>query len=296
MTDNPNDKPGLTQVLGITIEEAGQLQTVLERTIQALNKRGVQVLIDFDNMIQTMRLHLDQAQQTGQDVSSRLGQLQELVNTSALITSSLELNQVLEGVIDTVIKLTGAERAYLMLRQSDGELKVQAARNWDQQTIGQNDVTFSHGILQTAIDSGEPLVTTNAQEDARFAGLKSVFSHDLRSIIVVPLILQGNVVGVLYADNRIEQGVFSQDNIPLLTAFANQAAIAISNARLFEKVKSDLEESQAEVRRLKIEIDQARLQEKVTEITDSDYFQYLTAKAKDLRERSTRRGKEDSDS
>jgi GAF domain-containing protein len=189
--------------------------------------------------------------------------------------------------MDTVIKLTGAERAYLMLRHGKtGELKVQAARNWEHETLTQESATFSSGILHTAIENRVPLVTTNAQDDSRFQGMKSVFSLDLRSIIVVPLVLKDEVIGVLYADNRIEQGVFSKDDIPLLTAFANQASIAISNARLFEKVKDDLKKAQRQVASLKIDLDQHRIQEKVQEITETEYFQLLTQKAKILRTRS----------
>lgn len=267
-------------------EQASQLQTVLDRTIQVLNKRGVQIMIDFDEMIGTLRHNLESAQRSSNFVSDQLSQLQELVHTSRLLTSSLELNKVLEGVIDTVIKLTGAERAYLMLKQPNSdELKVQAARNWEHETLNQEEVTFSQGIIRTAIDAKLPIVTTNAQDDERFQGMRSVFSHDLRSVIIVPLTLKDEIVGVLYADNRIEQAVFSQDNVPLLTAFANQAAIAISNARLFEKVKGDLKEAKDQVRRLQIEIDQGRLREKVTEITESDFFDQLSLKAKELRER-----------
>jgi len=274
----------LVDSLQHSIQQAEQLQTVLERVLRALTKRGVQVLIDFEDMTRTLRQNLDSVEKNSKNLTIQVNQLRELVNTSALLTSTLDLEQVLNEVMDTVIQLTGAERAYLMLQQNEAdELKVQSARNWNRETISKEDVTFSHGIIQTAIDQGTPLVTTNAQSDARFQGMKSVFVNDLRSAVVIPLILKGKTVGVLYVDNRIEQGVFSQENIPLLTAFANQAAIAISNARLFEKIKDDLQQAQREVQRLRIEIDQNRVQEKVSEITESDYFVELTEKAKTLR-------------
>ncbi len=113
----------------------------------------------------------------------------------------------------------------------------------------------------------------------------SVFMRSF-SMLIIPLILKDKVVGALYADNRVEQGVFSQENIPLLSAFANQAAIAISNARLFEKVQDELKEAQRQVQALLVEIDQSRVQEKVKEITESEYFQDLSSKVKDLRRRS----------
>jgi sigma-B regulation protein RsbU (phosphoserine phosphatase) len=287
MTDNEAYDSILQQLYSTSLEELEHLQTTIEQTLQVLGKRDIQVLIDFDSMTKSIRQGMDSAQKNSNQVLRQLMQFQELVHTSAIITSSLDLNQVLEEVMDTVIKLTGAERAYLMLRQgTTGELKVQAARNWEHETLTQESATFSSGILHSAIESRVPIVTTNAQDDSRFQGMKSVFSLDLRSIIVVPLVLQDEVIGVLYADNRIEQGVFSKDDIPLLTAFANQASIAISNARLFEKVKDDLKKAQRQVESLKIDLDQHRIQEKVQEITETEYFRLLTQKAKILRTRS----------
>ena len=254
--------------------------------MQVLNKRGIQIQIDFDSMLQALNQQLEKSQKSALATQKQLAQMQELVHTSALITSSLEFDRVLEEVLDTVIKLTGAERAYLMLTQGENrDLRVQVARNNAQETLSKDAITFSHQMINAAIDQKAPLVTTNAQEDERFSGLNSVFVNELRSIIIVPLILKDKVVGVLYADNRIEQGIFSQENIPLLSAFANQAAIAISNARLFEKVQDELKEAQRQVQQLLVEIDHSRLEEKVKEITESEYFQELTNKVRDLRRR-----------
>jgi GAF domain-containing protein len=286
MTNPDDSSTTLLQYLENTTEQAGELQKVLERALQALSRRGVQIQVDFTGMLEMLTASLEKSQKKASNVLRQLDQMGELVQTSALLTSSLEFDEVLQEVIDTVIKLTGAERAYLMLSQGEGqELKVQVARNSSKETIPTDEITFSHGIINTAIEQKQPLVTTNAQSDERFAEMKSVFLNELRSIIIVPLILKDRVVGVLYADNRIEQGVFSPSSIPLLSAFANQAAIAISNARLFEKVRDDLKEAQRQVQTLLIEIDHSRLEEKVREITDSDYFQNLSVKAKTLREK-----------
>jgi GAF domain-containing protein len=103
-------------------------------------------------------------------------------------------------------------------------------------------------------------------------------------VVCIPLSLRGRVVGVLYADNRIEQGIFSNDDVPLLTAFGTQAAIAIENARQFGRVKNDLREAQRELQSLKIQIDRQKVEEQVSEITESDYFDRLTKAARDIRQ------------
>lgn len=237
------------------------------------------------NLSQVVR-DLSAVQVGSKRVVNQLEQLQGLVRTSAVITSSLDIDRVLEEVMDSAIALTKAERAYLMLR-ADGsdELELRAARNWDRETLAEQEVTFSSGIMATVLETGEPVLTINAQGDSRFQAQASVLINDLRSIICIPLKLRDRVTGVLYADNRFEQGVFDQDSVELVATFANFAAIAIDNARHFTRVKADLAEAKREVKRLQIEINEQRLNAELSEITDTDYFQRLSSLARDLRKR-----------
>src|SRR5205814_767183 len=96
----------------------------------------------------------------------------------------------------------------------------------------------------------------NAQSDARFQSHSSIVSHGLRAILCIPLVLNGQIEGVLYADNRIRQGIFSVDNIPLLAAFGTQAAIAIDKARLHGDAlrRERLEEELAVGRRIQMSL------------------------------------------
>lgn len=122
---------------------------------------------------------------------------------------------------------------------------------------------------------GVPIITTNAQTDERFSTQESIAINQLRSIVCIPLVMRGKTVGVLYADNRYTQALFSDAMVPLLTAFGTQAAIAISNARLFGEVKENLAEAHAEIDRLRIAVDQTKMDTQVGEIVDSDYFKKI---------------------
>lgn len=270
-----------------------QMGMGLAQSAVKLHQFGVQSPIDVDRLIGLADLEQKRLQRNSRRVSRQLNQLQELVRTSALMTSSLDLEHVLQDVIDTVISLTGAERAFLMLRVGD-DFRVHAARDWDKESLSDDEISFSRSIINAAMEQRTPLITTNAQEDDRFSGLASVVRHDLRSIIVTPLIWQEKPQGVLYADNRLMMGVFQDDIIPLLSAFANQAAIAIANARLFEQVKDDLAEARREVQRLRIQIDEKQVYEQVKEITENDYFQNLSSRARSMRQRSEQKKKGDS--
>ena len=285
----------LQDSLSAVEKQVQDLQVVLGRTLQALAQHGIQLSVDLESKLRAVQQDLQQTTKASRRLMQQFEKQRELVGTVALITSSLELDQVLAEVMDTIIHLTGAERAYLMLKNKEnGELTVRAARNWDRETISEDEAVFSRSIVNTAIEHLEPVIATNAQGDARFQDMHSVVQQGLRSILCIPLTMHGRVVGVLYADNRIEQGIFSNDDIPLLTAFGTQAAIAIENARSFERVRTDLRQAQRELEVLKIQIDHRKVHEQVSEITDSEYFERLTEAARAIRQtRQSQRAKDE---
>src|SRR5258708_11582978 len=154
----------------------------------------------------------------------RLGKLYEV---SRVIGSAIDLQTVLDQVMDAIIQLTGAERGFLMLLDDDGNLNVRVARNFDQATLDSNAFALSRTVTSNVLRTGQAIVTTNAQEDPRFAGQQSVVANALRSIMASPLRVRGAVIGVTYVDNRVRTGLFSERDLEFLDAFAGQAAIAI---------------------------------------------------------------------
>jgi signal transduction histidine kinase len=167
-------------------------------------------------------------------------ELAALHDLNRVLNSSLDLPDTLNLVMESLIRLTGAERGCLMLEADSGELVIEAARNFDQESIEASDLEVSHTVVEEAIDTGEPVLTTNAQMDPRFSGEASIIGYHLRSIVCVPLRARGRVIGALYLDNHIREGVFSSEDLPTLTTFANQAAIAIENARLYTETDQAL--------------------------------------------------------
>ncbi len=263
-----------------TLEQA-TIQTELldskfTQLTQMLKARGLLFSDELLTLVHLLRETLRIAHRSARQADGKVEQMRKLVDTSALLTSSLELDRVLAQVVDTVINLTGAERVYLMLRdEGTGELTIRAARNWDQEDLDKDVASFSRGIVNSALEKGAPVLTTNAQIDERFQQMDSVVGKALRSIVCVPFALRGKPIGALYADHRIKTGIFGQDIVPALTAFANQAAIAIENARLFEQVKADLDEAQQELQSLRIQIDRQQASSQIDEIVDSELFRRL---------------------
>ncbi len=177
--------------------------------------------------------------------------LAALYHVSSVLGSSLQLAEVLNQVMDAVIQLTGAERGFLILGDgAGGELRLQAARNLEGKTLEQDDMQISRTLVQQVLRTGQGVVTTNAQSDARFSNQQSVMLYALRSILCVPLRARGQVTGAIYVDNKIKAGVFNDQDLEMMAAFAAQAAVAIENARLYTQTDAALAERVAELETL----------------------------------------------
>lgn len=237
--------------LGQTHSDLEQLRQLVNELGQAMNQYQARAGIgtasaaeqrnDLLRLITQASLAVDSVSRGFQMHEKEHKQLQALQDVGAVINSSHDLSEVLNAVMDAIIRLTGAERGFLMLHDKEtDELGVEVARNINQETLEKSSFEISRSIVRSVADTGEPIVTTNAQADPRFASQESIISYNLRSILCVPLKIKHHIIGVIYADNRVVSGIFLDSDRDVLAAFANQAAVAIENARLFRKIRDQL--------------------------------------------------------
>ena len=222
------------QLLTLSLQ-VGKIRTDLEESRVKLPKNASEDLRHVESSLQLISEKIDAFQREHNNMLA-------LANIGQVVNSSLELDEVLRIVMDNIVRLTKAERGFLMLRDEKGEMVTRMARNWEMESIHSTELTVSRSVVGRVIESGEPIITTNAQEDQRFVGQESIVAFNLRSILCVPLKVKNDLIGVIYADNRIRAGIFAESERNLLVAFANQAAVAIENARLFSSLKHTLEE------------------------------------------------------
>ncbi len=226
----------ITQNTDALIDALRVQQTTLRR--QAMNLPGG----TLDHLRDT-RTRLDRLARELLSRQIELRQLRALASTTAVINSSLDVDSVLNQVMDTVIQLTGAERGFIMLAsKSTGALEYRSARGIDREQLAQNEFTVSNTIVNEVFNTGEPVLTDNARSDPRYQEQKSIVGYQLRSILAVPLAVRGDMIGVVYCDNRALTALFKTHELNLLRAFADQAAVAIENARLFEAARAQLAE------------------------------------------------------
>ncbi len=184
------------------------------------------------------------------------------------LNEELDLTRLLTQIVDAAIALCGAERGFLILGRTD-EHSVEVARNFAQEEVLSPEFKISRTIASRVMATGVPELTTNAQEDDRFRDLQSVADLRLRSVLCIPIRVQGEVAGVLYVDNRLQQQVFQEREKALLLSLADHAGTAIATARNLEQLRG----KQVELQQALDRVDQlnaalkGQLQEKTTELT-----------------------------
>jgi adenylate cyclase len=149
------------------------------------------------------------------------------------LSSSLELREVLSKVMDRVISLMHASRGFIVLVDPvTNDMSVEMAGG---ETDPEKSRRFlgSKSVIEQVVTTGRAVVSTDASLDDRFKGQQSVILQNLRSIIAVPLVTKGKVIGAVYVDNPFRAAIFEDKDKEFLQAIADLAAIAIDNARQY---------------------------------------------------------------
>ena len=192
------------------------------------------------------------------------GALSALLAINRQLSSEHDVAALLERVMDAAVLLTGAERGFLLLEEPEdvtgrrttdleARLRIAVARNLDRENLKKPQHKLSQSVAMSVFAAGEAVLATDAQLDERFADQASIHHGSLRSILCVPMNLQGRPIGVVYVDNRFTAGAFSGEHRGVLEALADQAAIAIHTARLLEAARrtaGELASSRAQVHAL----------------------------------------------
>jgi len=228
---------------------------------------------------------------TGADVSALLAdpRAERLLEIIKRLASEHDLDRLLERITESAVDLSGAERGFVLLVDARGQLEkrtVQVARAAEPDP----HEAFSRSIAEAVLIDGEPIVTVDATRDGRLSEYVSVHKLMLRSVACLPIRTRAATVGVLYLEHRRSRGRFSDASVELLASFADQAAIALENARLMSENKR----RQLELEALNAELLKAKqgLEELLTARTEqlAEAQRELGRSRSAAREASTRHG------
>jgi Nif-specific regulatory protein len=199
-----------------------------------------------------------------------------------VVNSTLDLSEVLDRTMDLVLEHLRAQRGMIVLHNPlTRELETAvsrnlgrgAARSWDAAAVGADEAgELSESVVRRVIEQREPVVTIDAQLDQRFRGAESIVASHILSILCVPMSIRDRLEGAIYVDHTSTRGLFEDDDVRFLVAFADQAAVAIEKARLYG-------EQEAARRRLKVENEALK-----REILSSHHLGTLIGKSRAIRE------------
>lgn len=161
-----------------------------------------------------------------------------LVQVARTLIEAPDVDQILSKVVDLLFDFLPAERAVVVLREDSGRLVATLARQRGRSGPEATEA-FSHTIVETVVRERVAVLTSDALTDDRFEAGQSIRIQQIRSAMCVPLWNREHVIGALHVDTPLKTGTFTADDLDLLTALGNFAAVAIERARLQSRIAKE---------------------------------------------------------
>jgi adenylate cyclase len=159
-----------------------------------------------------------------------------LLEVGQQLSALQSIEQLLERILSLLFDIFSIDRAAILLQDEQTQtLRCQAAKA--QPGVSVEGEFYSQNITNQVFQTGEAVLTTNAQTD--FSDTDSVLQKRIHAAVCVPLHPRDEVIGVLYVDNLSMSGIYADEDVAFLSTVANQAAIAIDNAQLAQKIAAE---------------------------------------------------------
>ncbi|MBE9231008.1 FHA domain-containing protein [Cuspidothrix issatschenkoi LEGE 03284] len=205
--------------------------------------------------------------------------LKILLEISQQISIPQSLYQLLHKILDLIFTIMEIDRAVILLvDETSQQLEPKIIKLQDY--VENNPEFYSRKIVNFAYEIGDAIISKNPKQDQRFNSSQSIFLKDIENCLCVPLKSYNQVVGVLYVDNLSSLLSYTEDDLQLLIAVANQTALAIHLSREFSRKSQEVTQPAQE---FEIKINALEIEMEVTEITKSSGFKNLQQLSEKLR-------------
>lgn len=176
-------------------------------------------------------------------LNEQISWLQVLSKIGQSVTSSLEVDEVLRRIVEAGVYLTHAEEGFIsLIDEQTGELYLRAVKNIGQEESKLLNLPISDSVPGMVIRTKKPYRMAKTSEGPN---LKVSTGFLVKSILYVPLLSKGKVLGVLSVDNRQNKRDFTQTDEDMLSSMADYASVAIDNANLYQCAQKEIEERSA---------------------------------------------------
>jgi signal transduction histidine kinase len=185
---------------------------------------------------------LGQLEEKNTRLRRKLRELNSLYLAAQMMTSIQDLDELLNGIVQLAANVLQAKTGSLMLlNEETNELRIAAAKGLDEKTVRRSRMRVGESIAGYVVEYGKPLLVKNVEQDQRFRRVNRE-RYETKSLISVPLITSGKILGVLNLNNKRSGKPFVAADLKLLTSFAAQAAVAVDNVRLLEQNRRKIQE------------------------------------------------------
>jgi Nif-specific regulatory protein len=169
-----------------------------------------------------------------------LQRTQVLYQLSELLNNITDIDELLVKILDLAIEHLSAERAAVILYYPQNDsLELKAARGIETDTR-EDALNISRRIIKDVLKADAPLIIEDTRNDPEISSYKSVITHNILSILCVPLVTNDRTFGTIYVDHRSLSGIFSKEDLDFLKAFANLIAVALEKAKLYGELHEEI--------------------------------------------------------
>lgn len=201
-------------------------QKIRQETFELLSFLGRQTAIILENS------------QLYSHMEDKVNQLSTLFKSSEIINSSLELQQIMDLLLKLTLKEVKSEYGFLLLReQKRGKLILQASKEISLSRIKEGSFGKKKGALDWVVENGQPLIIDDYQKDIRFQNSREFLNLVPQAMLMVPLKAAKEIIGVLAIGNPLSHSFYTGNDLNIAQSLANQAAIAVKNAYLYQDLQ-----------------------------------------------------------
>ncbi|MCB9736154.1 MAG: sigma 54-interacting transcriptional regulator [Deltaproteobacteria bacterium] len=162
------------------------------------------------------------------------------------LMATWEVDDILRSLLDELIELTGADKAFLLVTFDD-EPRVHVAKGLEKSSLATPEEAISDSIVRRVLETGEPLIVADALSHADFKSAKSVMNLKLCSVMCVPLKARGTTLGLLYLGNDNAVNHFSGELLEVVSVFAAHAGLILDHALSREELVKNIKGLEGEL-------------------------------------------------
>jgi len=165
--------------------------------------------------------------------------LQAMLKVSTAVANLFDLQELINELMNVIFTETNASRGFMMLYNTDQNIPTLVPVAVRKLHSTDEDITVSSTLINIVVQQKKALLSSDLLNDERFNMGQSIIANQIRSCMVAPLSYQNEILGIIHLDSNVITTIFTQDDLELLIAIANQAAVCIKNAHLVKKITEE---------------------------------------------------------